>query len=81
MNRLLAARTLLRWTGNRFSTSGRALEGKVKTSQIKFQDPDGVPTHLKGGTKDYITYSLAMGLTAVGTLWTCFSLVKMSVKK
>ncbi|XP_072181956.1 cytochrome c oxidase subunit 7A2, mitochondrial-like [Diadema setosum] len=82
MNRLLAVRSLVPQTRNTISTSARLqVENKVKQNQVKFQSPDGKPVHLKGGFGDWMMYTFAMGLTAVGTLWSCGSLIKMSFPK
>ncbi|XP_041468929.1 cytochrome c oxidase subunit 7A2, mitochondrial-like [Lytechinus variegatus] len=82
MNRILAVRSLVPRAGKNFSTSARTqIENKVKESQTRFQAPDGNPIHLKKGGSDYAIYSFAMGLTAVGTLWSCFSLFKYAMPK
>ncbi|XP_792390.1 cytochrome c oxidase subunit 7A1, mitochondrial [Strongylocentrotus purpuratus] len=82
MNRILAIRSLVPRAGKTFSTSARTqVENKLKESQSKFQAPDGNPIHLKKGGMDYAVYSMTMGLTAVGTLWSCFALFQYAMPK
>ncbi len=65
-----------------FSTSARSqLQSKIKDGQTKFQTDNGIPVHLKGGVIDTFTYTTIMGLTVVGTAWTCYSLYDYSMPK
>uniref|UniRef100_H3D0S6 Cytochrome c oxidase subunit 7A1, mitochondrial n=1 Tax=Tetraodon nigroviridis TaxID=99883 RepID=H3D0S6_TETNG len=68
MNQLLNAAVLTRRT---FSTSARWLKNKVPEAQKRFQEDNGLPVHIKGGTGDVMLYRATMTLTAVGT---CYSL-------
>lgn len=57
--------------GQRKTPSGEPF-GKVperlKQLQIKFQKPDGVPIHLKGGPMDKGLYFVTLGLCLVGVI-------------
>ncbi|XP_041468745.1 cytochrome c oxidase subunit 7A1, mitochondrial-like [Lytechinus variegatus] len=61
-------------------TMSRFFKNKVAFNQARFGTPDGLPVHIKLG-RDRITFAFAMGLTAVGTIWSCYSLFKLSFKK
>uniref|UniRef100_A0A8D0CDT6 Cytochrome c oxidase subunit 7A1, mitochondrial n=1 Tax=Salvator merianae TaxID=96440 RepID=A0A8D0CDT6_SALMN len=63
MNSLLASRIRsLRC----LSTSAHQLKNKVPEYQKIFQEDNGLPVHLKGGTKDLVLYRITMTLTTVG---------------
>ncbi|CAG02106.1 unnamed protein product [Tetraodon nigroviridis] len=61
MNQLLNAAVLTRRT---FSTSARWLKNKVPEAQKRFQEDNGLPVHIKGGTGDVMLYRATMTLTA-----------------
>uniref|UniRef100_A0A3Q0T0B5 Cytochrome c oxidase subunit 7A1, mitochondrial n=1 Tax=Amphilophus citrinellus TaxID=61819 RepID=A0A3Q0T0B5_AMPCI len=54
-----------------FSSSARQLRNKVPEAQKIFQEDNGLPVHIKGGTGDVLLYRATMTLTIVGT---CYSL-------
>uniref|UniRef100_A0A8C1L5C1 Cytochrome c oxidase subunit 7A2a n=1 Tax=Cyprinus carpio TaxID=7962 RepID=A0A8C1L5C1_CYPCA len=45
------------------STARRQLENKVPVKQKMFQEDNGMPVHLKGGTTDALLYRATMALT------------------
>eukprot|EP00057_Strongylocentrotus_purpuratus_P028278 XP_011682752.1 PREDICTED: cytochrome c oxidase subunit 7A-related protein, mitochondrial-like isoform X1 [Strongylocentrotus purpuratus] len=53
---------------------------KIALNQLRFGAADGLPVHLKLG-RDRISFVFAMGLTTVGTIWSCYSLYKLSFKE
>uniref|UniRef100_A0A4W6FGH3 Cytochrome c oxidase subunit 7A1, mitochondrial n=1 Tax=Lates calcarifer TaxID=8187 RepID=A0A4W6FGH3_LATCA len=54
-----------------FSSSARKLKNRVPEAQKLFQEDNGLPVHLKGGTQDVLLYRITMTLTMAGT---CYSL-------
>ncbi|KAK2846548.1 hypothetical protein Q5P01_009547 [Channa striata] len=54
-----------------FSSSTRQLRNKVPEAQKLFQEDNGLPVHIKGGTGDVLLYRATMTLTIAGT---CYSL-------
>uniref|UniRef100_A0A8C4I517 Cytochrome c oxidase subunit 7A2 n=1 Tax=Dicentrarchus labrax TaxID=13489 RepID=A0A8C4I517_DICLA len=51
-----------------FSSSvRRQLDNKVPQKQKLFQENDGIPIHLKGGTADALLYRTTMALTILET--------------
>ncbi|XP_071486419.1 cytochrome c oxidase subunit 7A2-like, mitochondrial [Diadema antillarum] len=58
----------------------KLVQNRVALNQARFGAADGMPVHMKLG-RDRITYTFAMGLTLVGTLWSCYSLIEMSKPK
>ncbi|CAM9321402.1 unnamed protein product [Lampetra planeri] len=68
MNLLLKVPVLARRT---FSSSARQLRNKVPEAQKLFQEDNGLPVHIKGGTVDVVLYRVTMTLTIAGT---CYSL-------
>ncbi|CAG01459.1 unnamed protein product, partial [Tetraodon nigroviridis] len=60
-----------------FSGSARRqVENKVPQKQKLFQEDNGVPVHLKGGSADALLYRSTMALTIVGTGYVVYELVK-----
>ncbi|XP_038548880.1 cytochrome c oxidase subunit 7A2, mitochondrial [Micropterus salmoides] len=57
--------------GRAFSSSARQLKNKVPEAQKFFQEDNGLPVHIKGGTGDVLLYRATMTLTLAGT---CYSL-------
>uniref|UniRef100_A0A8C1R979 Cytochrome c oxidase subunit 7A2, mitochondrial n=1 Tax=Cyprinus carpio TaxID=7962 RepID=A0A8C1R979_CYPCA len=57
-------RTLQQVSRRTLSSSARAqLENKVPHKQKLFQEDNGMPVHLKGGTTDALLYRATMALT------------------
>uniref|UniRef100_A0A674PE78 Cytochrome c oxidase subunit 7A1, mitochondrial n=1 Tax=Takifugu rubripes TaxID=31033 RepID=A0A674PE78_TAKRU len=54
-----------------FTTSARQLRNKVPEAQKLFQEDNGLPVHIKGGTSDVMLYRATMILSGIGT---CYSL-------
>ncbi|XP_053124270.1 cytochrome c oxidase subunit 7A2, mitochondrial [Hemicordylus capensis] len=59
-----------------FSTSSRQLKNKVPEYQKIFQEDNGLPVHLKGGTVDFLLYRFTMALTVFGAAYSVFELVR-----
>ncbi|XP_068559769.1 cytochrome c oxidase subunit 7A1, mitochondrial [Cebidichthys violaceus] len=68
MNQLLKVPVL---ASRAFSSSARLLRNKVPEAQKIFQEDNGLPVHIKGGTADVVLYRATMTLTLGGT---CYSL-------
>ncbi|XP_018542669.1 cytochrome c oxidase subunit 7A1, mitochondrial [Lates calcarifer] len=68
MNHLLKVPVL---ASRAFSSSARKLKNRVPEAQKLFQEDNGLPVHLKGGTQDVLLYRITMTLTMAGT---CYSL-------
>ncbi|PIK46020.1 putative cytochrome c oxidase subunit 7A1, mitochondrial [Apostichopus japonicus] len=82
MNSVSVIRCLVPRASRTFSTSIRSqVENKVKNQQLRFQESDGQPVHLKGGGKDRMIYLGVVLITGAGTLWACADLLNMSIKK
>ncbi|XP_008292861.1 cytochrome c oxidase subunit 7A2, mitochondrial-like [Stegastes partitus] len=58
------------------SSARRQVENKVPQNQKHFQDDNGLPVHLKGGTSDAVLYATTMMLTAVGVGYVVYELVQ-----
>ncbi|XP_043919611.1 cytochrome c oxidase subunit 7A2, mitochondrial isoform X2 [Protopterus annectens] len=59
----------------------RQLQNKVPEKQKIFQEDNGIPIHLKGGTGDALLYRLTMALTVFGTGFAIFELVRAALPK
>uniref|UniRef100_A0A3Q2VT37 Cytochrome c oxidase subunit 7A1, mitochondrial n=1 Tax=Haplochromis burtoni TaxID=8153 RepID=A0A3Q2VT37_HAPBU len=57
---------LPRLASRAFSSSARQLKNKVPESQKIFQEDNGLPVHIKGGTGDVLLYRATMTLTIAG---------------
>ncbi|XP_037316501.2 cytochrome c oxidase subunit 7A2, mitochondrial [Pungitius pungitius] len=68
MNRLLKVPLVAR---RAFGSSARQLRNKVPEAQKLFQEDNGLPVHIKGGTVDVVLYRATMVLTLGGA---CYSL-------
>ncbi|CAJ1077706.1 hypothetical protein FQN60_015491 [Xyrichtys novacula] len=70
MNRqiIVARRTI-------FSSVRRQVDNKVPQKQKVFQEDNGIPVHLKGGTVDALLYRTTMMLTVLGTGYVVYELV------
>ncbi|XP_040920229.1 cytochrome c oxidase subunit 7A2, mitochondrial [Toxotes jaculatrix] len=60
------------------SSARRQLANKVPEKQKLFQEDNGLPVHLKGGTTDALLYRLTMTLTVFGTAYAVYNLWKAS---
>uniref|UniRef100_A0A3P8WGH6 Cytochrome c oxidase subunit 7A1, mitochondrial n=1 Tax=Cynoglossus semilaevis TaxID=244447 RepID=A0A3P8WGH6_CYNSE len=49
-----------------FSSSARQMRNRVAEAQKRFQEDNGHPVHLKGGTFDLLMYRVTMTLTIAG---------------
>ncbi|XP_069033600.1 cytochrome c oxidase subunit 7A2b [Embiotoca jacksoni] len=58
------------------STARRSVENKVPQKQKMFQEDNGIPVHLKGGSSDALLYRTTMALTILGTGYVVYELVK-----
>ncbi|XP_056150782.1 cytochrome c oxidase subunit 7A2, mitochondrial [Lampris incognitus] len=58
------------------STARRQVENKVPQKQKLFQEDNGIPIHLKGGTGDALLYRATMILTVLGTGYVLYELAK-----
>ncbi|NXY17223.1 CX7A2 oxidase, partial [Atrichornis clamosus] len=48
------------------TASRRQFGNRVHDNQKLFQEDNGLPVHLKGGSKDAVLYRTTMGLTLLG---------------
>ncbi|KAM9356010.1 cytochrome c oxidase subunit 7A2b [Pholidichthys leucotaenia] len=60
------------------STALRRVENKVPEKQKLFQEDNGVPIHLKGGTSDAVLYRVTMILTVMGAGYALYELVRVA---
>ncbi|CAN9510836.1 unnamed protein product [Ophioblennius macclurei] len=78
MNRLLK----LPVTASRtFSTSSRTWRNRVAEAQKVFQEDNGLPVHIKGGTVDVLLYRATMTLTITGTCYSLYWLLCASMPR
>ncbi|XP_077468452.1 cytochrome c oxidase subunit 7A1, mitochondrial [Stigmatopora argus] len=76
MNQLLKVRTLLSaWP----TASCRRLSNKVPQAQKLFQEPNGLPVHVKGGPTDVLLYRATMALTIGGGVYSLYWLLVASM--
>ncbi|XP_077566362.1 cytochrome c oxidase subunit 7A2b [Stigmatopora nigra] len=54
----------------------RSVENQVPKNQKLFQEDNGIPVHLKGGTADALLYRATMTLTVLGVGYVLYELVK-----
>ncbi|XP_063040584.1 cytochrome c oxidase subunit 7A2, mitochondrial-like [Engraulis encrasicolus] len=76
---LMALRHISRRTVS--STSRRQVENKVPSQQKHFQEDNGIPIHLKGGTKDALLYRTTMTLTILGSAYVVYELFSAASPK
>ncbi|KAF3693389.1 Cytochrome c oxidase subunit 7A2, mitochondrial Cytochrome c oxidase subunit VIIa-liver/heart [Channa argus] len=62
-----------------FSSSTRQLKNKVPEAQKLFQEDNGLPVHIKGGTSDVLLYRATMTLTIAGTCYSLYWLLMASL--
>ncbi|KAI5616690.1 cytochrome c oxidase subunit VIIa polypeptide 2a (liver) [Silurus asotus] len=78
----VVSQTLRQVSGRTFSNSAcRQVENKVAAKQKLFQEDNGVPVHLKGGSKDALLYSATMALTVFGTGYVVYELFRAAMPK
>ncbi|XP_043118291.1 cytochrome c oxidase subunit 7A2, mitochondrial [Puntigrus tetrazona] len=63
------------------SSAPRQLENKVPHKQKLFQNDNGLPVHLKGGTPDAVLYVITMALTVFGCGYVVYALVDAALPK
>ncbi|XP_063079248.1 cytochrome c oxidase subunit 7A2, mitochondrial isoform X1 [Engraulis encrasicolus] len=63
------------------TSANRQVVNRVPQKQKMFQEDNGVPVHLKGGTVDAVLYRATMGLTIMGTGYVIYELIKAAVPK
>ncbi|KAL7848783.1 hypothetical protein SRHO_G00204060 [Serrasalmus rhombeus] len=64
-----------------FNTTARQMRNKVPEKQKIFQEDNGLPVHIKGGTTDVLLYRLTMSLTIAGTGFSCYWLLVASMPR
>uniref|UniRef100_A0A3B3HU24 Cytochrome c oxidase subunit 7A1, mitochondrial n=1 Tax=Oryzias latipes TaxID=8090 RepID=A0A3B3HU24_ORYLA len=62
-----------------FSSSARRLRNKVPEAQKLFQEDNGLPVHIKGGTSDVLLYRATMTLTIAGSCYSLYWLLVASM--
>ncbi|XP_070826927.1 cytochrome c oxidase subunit 7A1, mitochondrial [Chaetodon trifascialis] len=72
MNHLLKVPLL---AGRAFSSSARQLKNKVPEAQKLFQEDNGLPVHIKGGTSDVLLYRATMTISLAGTCYSVYWLL------
>uniref|UniRef100_A0A8D2ZU45 Cytochrome c oxidase subunit 7A1, mitochondrial n=1 Tax=Scophthalmus maximus TaxID=52904 RepID=A0A8D2ZU45_SCOMX len=65
MNHLLKVPVVAR---RAFSSSAGQLRNRIREAQKLFQEDNGLPVHLKGGSRDVLLYRATMTLTLAGTV-------------
>ncbi|KAJ8270826.1 hypothetical protein GJAV_G00119720 [Gymnothorax javanicus] len=63
------------------NSARRQLENKVPEKQKMFQEDNGMPVHLKGGTKDALLYRFTMVLTVLGAGFVVYELFDSAFPK
>ncbi|XP_037341893.2 cytochrome c oxidase subunit 7A2, mitochondrial-like isoform X1 [Pungitius pungitius] len=63
------------------SSANRQMENSVKEKQKLFQEQNGLPVHLKGGTGDALLYRATMALTVFGASYVVFELFSAAMPK
>ncbi|XP_006004107.1 cytochrome c oxidase subunit 7A2, mitochondrial [Latimeria chalumnae] len=76
---LLALRHIPQRTFN--TAARRQLQNRVPEKQKIFQEDNGIPVHLKGGTADALLYRLTMSLTIFGMGYVLYELIRAAVPK
>ncbi|KAG2471077.1 CX7A2 oxidase, partial [Polypterus senegalus] len=65
-----------------FSTTGNNfVKNKVPQNQKIFQEDNGIPVHIKGGTVDVLLYRFTMAITVAGTGFSLYWLLIASLPK
>ncbi|XP_051246970.1 cytochrome c oxidase subunit 7A2, mitochondrial [Dicentrarchus labrax] len=63
------------------SSARRQIDNTVKDKQKLFQEDDGIPIHLKGGSKDAVLYRTTMALTVFGSGYVVYELFSAAMPK
>ncbi|KAM6905817.1 cytochrome c oxidase subunit 7A2b [Lycodopsis pacificus] len=58
------------------SSVRRQVDNKVPQNQKVFQEDNGLPVHLKGGSGDAVLYRFTMALTLLGVGFVVYELAK-----
>ncbi|KAI4886496.1 hypothetical protein NFI96_024861 [Prochilodus magdalenae] len=64
-----------------FNTTARQMKNKVPENQKIFQEDNGLPVHIKGGTTDVLLYRFTMTLTIAGTGFSLYWLLMASMPR
>ncbi|KAL4647438.1 cytochrome c oxidase subunit 7A2, mitochondrial-like [Arapaima gigas] len=59
-------RSLQRIVNRSFNTTTRQMGNKVPENQKLFQEDNGLPVHIKGGSTDVLLYRFTMTITIAG---------------
>ncbi|XP_038585358.1 cytochrome c oxidase subunit 7A2, mitochondrial-like [Micropterus salmoides] len=59
----------------------RRVDNTVKVKQKQFQENNGIPIHLKGGSKDALLYRATMTLTVFGSGYVVYELFSAAMPK
>ncbi|XP_072221656.1 cytochrome c oxidase subunit 7A2, mitochondrial-like [Leuresthes tenuis] len=63
------------------TSARRQLDNTVKKKQKLFQEDNGIPIHLKGGSKDALLYRATMALTVFGSGYVVYELFTAAMPK
>ncbi|KAF1375045.1 hypothetical protein PFLUV_G00235350 [Perca fluviatilis] len=63
------------------SSARRQIDNCVKEKQKLFQEDNGIPIHLKGGSKDALLYRATMTLTVFGSGYVVYELLSAAMPK
>nr|XP_033498114.1 cytochrome c oxidase subunit 7A2, mitochondrial-like isoform X1 [Epinephelus lanceolatus] len=63
------------------SSTRRQIANSVKEKQKMFQEDNGMPIHLKGGSKDAVLYRATMTLTVFGSGYVVYELLTAAMPK
>ncbi|XP_054469324.1 cytochrome c oxidase subunit 7A2, mitochondrial-like isoform X2 [Anoplopoma fimbria] len=63
------------------SSARRQIENTVKEKQKLFQEDNGLPIHLKGGSKDALLYRATITLTVFGAAYVVYELFSAAMPK
>ncbi|XP_070776468.1 cytochrome c oxidase subunit 7A2a [Enoplosus armatus] len=63
------------------SSARRQVDNTVKDKQRLFQEDNGMPIHLKGGSKDALLYRATMALTVFGSGYVVYELFSAAMPK
>ncbi|XP_069043883.1 cytochrome c oxidase subunit 7A1, mitochondrial [Lepisosteus oculatus] len=73
---------LQRLVARSFSSTARSqVRNKVPENQKLFQEDNGLPVHIKGGTVDVLLYRFTMAITLGGTAFSLYWLLLASQPK
>ncbi|KAM9341517.1 cytochrome c oxidase subunit 7A2, mitochondrial-like [Symphorus nematophorus] len=63
------------------SSARRRIDNTVKEKQKLFQEDNGMPVHLKGGSRDAVLYRATMTLTVFGSGYVVYELFSAAMPK